>query len=210
MKKAPYLLLCICDVFCHYLFLISSWLGAFGKAVHMMVSISGHLHIYYCKIGTLNRHKFRYHGEIELKNDYLNCSFVNLFKYGWWFVQLRLSGFRRKYGRPHRMVIECVSIYLPILKYSKIFFLPYYILCFRKLDILCIFFAIFYISCTPNLFWKVVYYKREEFASTWEQILSLYGRPLFRIMIVLGFNGTSTLVGHFVSSPREKEKSDRR
>ena len=29
-------------------------------------------------------------------------------------------------------------------------------------------------------------------------------------MIVLGFNDTSTLVGHFVSSPREREKSDRR
>ena len=28
--------------------------------------------------------------------------------------------------------------------------------------------------------------------------------------IVLGFNDTSTLVGHFVSSPREREKRDRR
>ena len=27
---------------------------------------------------------------------------------------------------------------------------------------------------------------------------------------VLGFNDTSTLVGHFVSSPREREKRDRR
>ena len=27
---------------------------------------------------------------------------------------------------------------------------------------------------------------------------------------MLGFNDTSTLVGHFVSSPREREKSDRR
>ena len=27
-------------------------------------------------------------------------------------------------------------------------------------------------------------------------------------MIVLGFNDTSTLVGHFVLSPREREKSD--
>ena len=27
---------------------------------------------------------------------------------------------------------------------------------------------------------------------------------------MLGFNDTSTLVGHFVSSPREKEKRDRR
>ena len=29
-------------------------------------------------------------------------------------------------------------------------------------------------------------------------------------LIVLGFNDTSTLVGHFVSSPREKEKRDSR
>ena len=31
-----------------------------------------------------------------------------------------------------------------------------------------------------------------------------------KIWIVLGFNDTSTLVGHFVSSPREREKRDRR
>ena len=30
------------------------------------------------------------------------------------------------------------------------------------------------------------------------------------IVIVLGFNDTPTLVGHFVSSPREREKKDRR
>ena len=30
------------------------------------------------------------------------------------------------------------------------------------------------------------------------------------LMIVLGFNDMSTLVGHFVSSPREREKRDRR
>ena len=29
-------------------------------------------------------------------------------------------------------------------------------------------------------------------------------------LIVLGFNDTSTLVDHFVSSPREREKRDRR
>ena len=29
-------------------------------------------------------------------------------------------------------------------------------------------------------------------------------------MIVLEFNDTSTLVGHFVSSPKEREKRDRR
>ena len=31
-----------------------------------------------------------------------------------------------------------------------------------------------------------------------------------QILIVLGFNDTSTLEGHFVSSPREREKRDRR
>ena len=30
------------------------------------------------------------------------------------------------------------------------------------------------------------------------------------VLIVLGFNHTSTLVGHFVSSPRKMEKRDRR
>ena len=29
-------------------------------------------------------------------------------------------------------------------------------------------------------------------------------------LIVLGFNDTSTLVGHFVSSPREREKREKR
>ena len=30
------------------------------------------------------------------------------------------------------------------------------------------------------------------------------------VLIVLGFNDTSTPEGHFVSSPREREKRDRR
>ena len=33
---------------------------------------------------------------------------------------------------------------------------------------------------------------------------------IFASFIVLGFNDTSTLEGHFVSSPREREKRDRR
>ena len=33
---------------------------------------------------------------------------------------------------------------------------------------------------------------------------------LLQLFIVLRFNDTSTLVGHFVLSPREKEKRDRR
>ena len=37
----------------------------------------------------------------------------------------------------------------------------------------------------------------------------LYFCPFF-FFIVLGFNDTSTLEGHFVSSPREREKTDRR
>ena len=32
----------------------------------------------------------------------------------------------------------------------------------------------------------------------------------FQLLIVFGFNDTSTLVSHFVSSPREREKRDRR
>ena len=36
-----------------------------------------------------------------------------------------------------------------------------------------------------------------------------FSRIIF-ILIVLRFNDTSTLVGHFVLSPREKEKRDRR
>ena len=30
------------------------------------------------------------------------------------------------------------------------------------------------------------------------------------LLLVLGFNNTSTLVGHFVSSPRKREKRDKR
>ena len=32
----------------------------------------------------------------------------------------------------------------------------------------------------------------------------------FQHLIVLGFNNTSTIMDHFVSSPREREKRDRR
>ena len=41
----------------------------------------------------------------------------------------------------------------------------------------------------------------------------LFHRKMFSLgdwLIVLGFNDTSTLEGHFVSSPREREKRDRR
>ena len=36
------------------------------------------------------------------------------------------------------------------------------------------------------------------------------GTSLELCLLVLGFNDTSTLVGHFVSSPREREKRDSR
>ena len=41
-------------------------------------------------------------------------------------------------------------------------------------------------------------------------LLTLFLGRLYHLLIVLGFNDTSTLVGHFVSSPREREKRDRR
>ena len=37
-----------------------------------------------------------------------------------------------------------------------------------------------------------------------------YSLEFYLLFIVLGFNDTSTLEGHFVSSPREREKRDRR
>ena len=44
-----------------------------------------------------------------------------------------------------------------------------------------------------------------------DSLLKLASRIIFYlILIVLGFNDTSTLEGHFVSSPREREKRDRR
>ena len=43
-----------------------------------------------------------------------------------------------------------------------------------------------------------------------KQNVFFYFSNVYRILIVLGFNDTSTLEGHFVSSPREREKRDRR
>ena len=40
--------------------------------------------------------------------------------------------------------------------------------------------------------------------------LKIHNLILIDWLIVLGFNDTPTLVGHFVSSPREREKRDRR
>ena len=40
--------------------------------------------------------------------------------------------------------------------------------------------------------------------------LKVDSRESSRNLMVLGFNDTSTLVGHFVPSPREREKRDRR
>ena len=40
--------------------------------------------------------------------------------------------------------------------------------------------------------------------------VNLSGILILKILIVLGFNDTATLEGHFVSSLREREKRDRR
>ena len=46
---------------------------------------------------------------------------------------------------------------------------------------------------------------------SWKNKKILSGYPSYRSgLIVLGFNDTSTLVGHFMSSPIEREKGDRR
>ena len=42
------------------------------------------------------------------------------------------------------------------------------------------------------------------------QRIKFCARHFGQFLIVLGFNDTSTLEGHFVSSPREREKRDRR
>ena len=57
------------------------------------------------------------------------------------------------------------------------------------------------IICCLRITFAFVYYCRKNLKS---QIV------LFLRLIVLGFNDTSTLVGHFVLSPREREKRDRR
>ena len=45
--------------------------------------------------------------------------------------------------------------------------------------------------------------------ASWQIHVGVWSAP-WVWLIVLGFNDTSTLVGHFVSSPRERERSDRR
>ena len=57
------------------------------------------------------------------------------------------------------------------------------------------------------LFVEVPLYRTSSESREWCKIYILY---IFDWMIVLGFNDMSTLVGHFVSSPREREKRDRR
>ena len=53
----------------------------------------------------------------------------------------------------------------------------------------------------------VIWSLKEEICSP---SLSEKGSTLKDWLIVLGFNDTSALVGHFVSSPRERETRDRR
>ena len=50
------------------------------------------------------------------------------------------------------------------------------------------------------------------FIENWRKLSHNYHEILLLInsSAELGFNDTSTLVGHFVSSPREREKKDRR
>ena len=42
------------------------------------------------------------------------------------------------------------------------------------------------------------------------EIMNMEKCVVIPLIVVLGFNDTSTLEGHFVSSPREREKRDRR
>ena len=50
-----------------------------------------------------------------------------------------------------------------------------------------------------------------KFASLFVWAIYIYIESIdFFFLIVLGFNDTSTLEGHFVSSPREREERDRR
>ena len=61
----------------------------------------------------------------------------------------------------------------------------------------CLKLAQSYLHITLEILWLPVYlYSR--------------ARSCMTELIVLGFNDTSTLVGHFVSSPREREKRDSR
>ena len=56
-------------------------------------------------------------------------------------------------------------------------------------------------------------YDKKQFANivTGDETWVHYFEPVRKVrLIVLGFNDTSTLEGHFVSSPREREKKDRR
>ena len=54
------------------------------------------------------------------------------------------------------------------------------------------------------------YLDRQAYANSVDPDQTLYRRHLIGVLIVLGFNDRSTLEGHFVSSPREREKRDRR
>ena len=49
-----------------------------------------------------------------------------------------------------------------------------------------------------------------KFQNDWPKTVGGVALTSQLFLIVLGFNDTSTLEGHFVSSPREREKRDRR
>ena len=62
--------------------------------------------------------------------------------------------------------------------------------------------------CVPmDLYWENV--EKSFFLRMYERLMAETYNNVW-LLIVLGFNDTSTLEGHFVSSPREREKRDRK
>ena len=74
------------------------------------------------------------------------------------------------------------------------------------------------LTLSPLSFWSGLFYLRIWICPLFSFVFRVYGpiNPMGSVMsstfilIVLGFNDTSTLVGHFVSSPKEKENRHRR
>ena len=62
--------------------------------------------------------------------------------------------------------------------------------------------------CNPSL--NVILYGDHRSDFRQNKLIFLTVQQYISELIVLGFNDTPTLVGHFVSSPREREKRDRR
>ena len=62
----------------------------------------------------------------------------------------------------------------------------------------------------PSLFQNLKKKKKNNIRDIWRFLCHAGSSWQRQLLIVLGFNNTSTLVGHFESSPREREKRDRR